>query len=238
MTSADSKDALMAPAAPAPAPAAKTVVSLAFDIEAKGCAFENPVIQIGAAWGTNLKDIQSRSWCFDYRDRPMEKRCWDDFWSQNQATYERIVREGKAAGDPAAQWKSFARFLQDMYKYHSETSELELVSDNPAFDLTRIDQHLKEEKVKDAGVRYGPGNAYLSVVDPTEQIKGLGVVGAHRVRRAALELKPHTHWAPDDAENILVMRFLVRDAIRRRDEQVARVLANASAMDTSHELGS
>jgi len=210
---------------------AKRVCCEAFDIETKGGACSDPTIQIGVSWGTSLDDIQKASFCFDHKECPFEARCLREFWSKYRPTYERIVRDAK---DPGVQWVAFADFqrgLDDRY------SEIEIISDNPAFDIARIDNELNERGLRrrkqmmrhadDAddkreivrevsyGLRYTKEGKYRSVSDPSEQIKGLPKSIRDEITAKVKAAVKEPHWAPDDATGILVQHFLVREAIDR-----------------------
>ncbi len=189
----------------------KTYIS--FDIESAGANFENPILQVGVAWGSDSDNIQTRSWCFDHPDGPFEKRCVDEFWVHHKDILERIQKEAKASGRTVdEQWKNFATFMDDLYKTH----KLVLVSDNPAYDISMIDYELRSRKLKSSGLRFSPypkPNTYLPVHDPTERIKGLDNDKANVIREAVNKIAKHTHWAADDALNILLLEFAVQYTI-------------------------
>jgi hypothetical protein len=110
------------------------------------------------------------------------------------------------------QWQDFADFMQAMYKQYED--RLVLVSDKPSFDISRIDNELRDRRLKKSGLRYSPypkENTYLSVHDPTERIEGFGKAKAKRIRADVDKVAAHTHWAEDDAKNILLLEFAVQE---------------------------
>ena len=191
-------------------------VYIAFDIESAGCEFENPILQIGVAYGTDAKHLETKSWCFDHPDGPFEERCAREFWSKFPDILERIRKEAKASGRTVdEQWADFAGFMSHMYQLCQD--KLVIVSDNPAFDVSMIDQQLRLRKLKSSGIRYSPlpnPGTYLPVHDPTERIKGLGSAKEAAIRAEVEKQVKHTHWAEDDAQGILLLEFAVAESIR------------------------
>lgn len=196
---------------------------LAVDVEKKGATFHHPVIQVGVAWGTSLNDIQKRSFCFDYKDQPFEKRCWDEFWSKYENVYSRICAE---AAPPVAQWKKFSDFLQEL---EEKSEKLDIVSDNPAYDVEAIDYNLHTYLGR-AGIRYSSTMGYRRVHDASEMIKGLPSHYGDLIVKKAQSSARATHWAADDAEYILTHFFLVKGVIEcmREAEDKIRKLTEAT----------
>jgi hypothetical protein len=204
----------------------------AFDIETKGGSYDDPIIQIGIAWGTSLKDIQKASFCFDHKDQPFEERCFREFWSKHRHTYDRIVNDAKAHGP---QWVAFADFLRKMDDLYPK---IKIVSDNPAFDFARIDNELHERGLRvreqqmtfgtttdlvhevSYGLRYTKEGQYRVVCDPSERIKGLPKAIQTEIQAKVAEAVKEPHWAPDDATGILVQYFLVKEAIEKMNSAV------------------
>lgn len=185
--------------------AAKTYVAV--DVEKKGDGPAFPVIQIGVAWGTNLKDIKTRSFCFDYHsgDRKVEfqKRCFDEFWTEHLDILARIEKE---AIEPTAQWRAFIEFWDKF------DENVVIVSDNPAYDIEAIDFHVWEE-AKRFPIRWTADGKYRKVCDPGQQMKGLLKGTQNAIRRRADKVAPHDHWAENDAKNILAQYFITRNMI-------------------------
>jgi len=195
-------------------------IYLAIDVEKKGAKFEHPVIQIGVAWGTSLSSMEKGSFCFDYKDKPFEQRCFDEFWSKQDAVYKRICAE---AVEPAEQWRTFKAFLDTL---ELSGDKVEIISDNPAYDVEAIDYHLNEELGRQ-GLRYSSGMKYRCVHDSSERVKGLPAHYAEAIEKKAQSLAKHTHWAADDAEYILVHFFLTKtviDTLREAEDKVKALL--------------
>jgi hypothetical protein len=193
---------------------------VAFDVEKKGARFEHPVIQVGVAYGSCLNDIQTASFCFDYKDVPFEKRCWDEFWSNWKDVLARIE---KAAEAPNVQWPKFGKFLDAL---EAEHDEIEIVSDNPAYDIEAIDHHLDKDLGR-AGVRYTSTMGYRYVNDCGDMGKGLPRAIREAIKAKTNSMARHTHWAEDDAMCILVKFLLTRHVIsilRDAEDRIADVL--------------
>lgn len=201
----------------------KLPLSVAFDIESKGASLDHPVPQIGVAYGTCLADIKTASFCFDYSDYPFEKRCLDEFWVNHQDIYKRIEKEAIYRDE---QWKKFGAFIDELEVL---SNNVEIVSDNPAFDIARIDYNTDLHGVRNRfyemsdgskqrssiPLRYTRDGKYRPVKDPSERIKGLPKAVQAEIQAAVKKAVKNPHWAEDDATGILTMHFLVRDAIAK-----------------------
>lgn len=193
---------------------------LAVDVEKKGARFAHPVIQVGVAYGTSLDDIKTATFCFDYADVPFEKRCWDEFWTNHEDIYEKICA---AAQPPKEEWKRFAQFLNDLEPACHD--KIEIVSDNPAYDVEAIDYHLNAIRI---GIRYSSKDKYRSVHDSTEMVKGLPGHYKKKIQEKTDRLAQHTHWAEDDARAILIHFLLTRaviDRLREAERAIDDILA-------------
>ena len=111
----------------------------AVDVEKKGAGFEYPTIQVGYAHSTSI-DVKpvSGSFCFNYAKVPFEPKCHKEFWSKNLDIYARIFAEAKGK-DPVEEWKKYAASLDKLEEKHDK---IEIVSDNPAYDIEAVDYHL------------------------------------------------------------------------------------------------
>lgn len=86
---------------------------------------------------------------------------------------------------------------------HSVYDEIELVSDNPYFDLAELDRMLQEHKLTDRPIRYAATGNYISVTDPSERISGLKDCELENMCYDYANKKcPHNHRADNDATNI------------------------------------
>jgi hypothetical protein len=126
------------------------------------------------------------------------------FWKFSHASY---------IGDAvrAKQWEAFEAFLNRLHEQFPQTRyEWVIISDNPAFDIAKIDyQRLYYAGVK-RSMRHAPGGEYIPISDPTEQIKGFDRDARERVRKTALAQHAPTHDAKDDALYILQLYIEVR----------------------------
>lgn len=176
---------------------------VAVDVEKKGPGFDFPVIQLGVAFGTNIQNIQKMSVCFDHKDVPFQEKCFNEFWKTRQELYNKILAEAKP---PTEQWKTFVEWFDGLEKKYPK---IELASDNPAYVLEAIDFHVWKE-CKRLPLRYSSTGEYRSVSDPTEQLAGMPPRIADVIKKTVDETNPATHWAADDAANILSTFFCVR----------------------------
>lgn len=190
---------------------------VAFDVEKKGAKFEHPIIQIGVAY-TNSLDVAPRtaSFCFDYPGAPFEKRCYDEFWVKNLDILKRIQKEAKPA---KAEWERFVDFLNALEKEHSK---IKILSDNPAYDIEAIDWHLDKECGR-AGIRYTSTGKYRPVIDSSEMVKGLSKSVRDAIQAKVDKAIQHTHWAPDDAQGILLHYLLTQSVINIQDQAEAAI---------------
>lgn len=184
---------------------------VAVDVEKKGSGFQHPIINVGVAWGKSIDTIQSASFCFDYKNIAFEKRCYDQFWSKNLQVLKRIEESAK---DPEMEWKRFDDLLK---QFEKQGTEVEFESDNPAYDIEAIDFHLFAELGR-LPMRYTTQGEYRSIGDSSERIKALPEVWKSYIDQRAQKIVTATHWAEDDARNILVRRFLTDQVVTLRNE--------------------
>lgn len=192
---------------------------VAVDIETKGVSLDHETIQIGWAWGTKLDDIQCSHVCIK-STKPFEQRCLDEFWNandENKATLKRIEKE---AVDAYSAWVLFAQTL-DSFKRMSD--DVRILSDNPSFDIARIDYDLFTRVGEDGkrlcefGMRRACNDEYYKIGDPSAMIKGLPKATRTEITSRLTKEFPHTHWAPNDAAHILAMHFLVQEAVAKQE---------------------
>lgn len=197
-----------------------TVIYLALDIEKKGTTLAYPLIQIGAVWGTNKSDLQKRSFCFDYKDAAFEPRCYEEFWCKHKDIYERICAE---AIEPKLQWKKFGQFLDDL---EASGATIELLTDNPAFDIATIDYYLHTELGR-RGLQYNRDMSRRKIHDSSMRDKGIPKYYMKAVTARAHQLAKHSHWAVDDAELIFTFWTLSRSVVsilHRAESEIGQLL--------------
>lgn len=205
-------------------------IVVAFDIERFGGALvDNPVIQLGVAWHdyTTQKSGRHR-WTFahteKFEDEKWEQRCKVQFWDkQPPELLERIKRERKPAKE---EWKDFLNFWTDI----TAKNQVEIISDNPAYDIAAIDRDLLRYTGRDFGIRINAdGYGYRTISDPTERHKFLEKEACDRIRNeiqkelASRGKKLIPHLADDDALQILLHYQKVERAIhiRRKSNRLA-----------------
>jgi hypothetical protein len=202
----------------------KQPLCVAIDTEGAGDTLAHNVIQIGLAIGTNLQDMKKWYVCIK-PDCEFGDRCLKEFWEandENKATLKRILA---VAVEPTVAWDMFNKKLDALEK---ASDDLRWVSDNPSYDIGRIDYNLftrsppmhTKRPFRELPIRYTRAGKYRTVSDPSEQIKGLPKAIQAEIRSRLAKEFPHTHWAPDDAAQILAMYFMVKEA-REKQEKVA-----------------
>lgn len=193
---------------------------IAVDVEKKGASFDHPVIQLGVAYGTNIADISTLSFCFDYKDKPFEKRCYDEFWIKQRDILKKIEKHAKP---PQEEWMRFNKWLTSI---ESKANAIKFISDNPAYDIEAIDYHLHEVLGR-LPMRYDSIGKYRSISDASEQIKGLPIMYQKQIKDKRDSMSNHSHWAEDDAKSILVQYFLVKGTIeimRKSEDEISKLL--------------
>jgi hypothetical protein len=185
---------------------------IAFDVEAKGDRITDPIIEIGVAWGTSAKNIQKMPLCLDYKNVPFQERCYNEFWSKQTDNLKRIET---AAKNPKEQ---LTLLMKTMDSFEEKYANIKLVSDNPAYDIAKIDYALFTVLQRFLGVRYDSKGNYRSISDPSEQIKGLPIKTRNAIVVSVEKVQPHTHEAADDAAGILLTYFYVLQARANQDK--------------------
>jgi len=176
-------------------------VYLAIDIEKGGDSQSaHPLLAIGVCLGSGGREprvLEKRTWCLSpFPGQTMCPRCVAEFWSEFPALLERIRAE---AVEPLAGLASFDEWLTGLHARYAPAS-IELLSDNPAYDIGTLDGVLSARGIRTLPVRYLGDGAYRSIGDPSEMVKGQGTkakVGTWAGARA-----DHDHWPENDAEYI------------------------------------
>ena len=108
-------------------------------------------------------------------------------------------------GDMAIEIQNYLDGLETKYP----NMKIKIVSDNPCFDLGKVDW-LLDHYTDRLGVRYSFNGAYRSVEDPTEQLKPIPESWI-----VPYKLPPHTHDPVDDARHIGYLWFQARDTAEK-----------------------
>jgi hypothetical protein len=192
----------------------KRGVVVAIDIEKIGCKLNHPVVSVGFVVGADRELIEKTRISIQlgdtsqWQDDDEFKRCKREFWDNQGGLLELLQKEASPAKDAL---KRIADYIDSLYERFEIRRWL---SDNPAFDLGHLDHQLVG--TRPYPIRHSPNGSYTSVVDPTEQYKGLP---PSYQRKIDVELKAFwasgdrsKHMPDDDAEGIWRTYILVHDA--------------------------
>lgn len=186
------------------------------DIEAAGARKRDSVIAVGlclsdTTWGVLIKKriVLPPPYRF-------EKRCVDQFWSKNEKLLQELTAEGTGAEKDVLRTQLNA-FLSE-WEPHTEGDAPEdtstyngycaLVTDNPDFDVARLDDALESVERDHTPMHYTRAGQYRPVMDPSERIEAQGLAWAHLTDFLASINVAATHKPEDDAEVHVWMLFL------------------------------
>ena len=176
---------------------------LIVDIESTGYGFNiNPLLAIGWVVASLEKDeifekgrvslkpceccktIKKSNKCLVRDDWVFDKRCYDGFWSKNLHVLNTLFDESESPRD------AIDSFLDVEYRYPIGY----VMSDNPAYDLTRIDSVIHKHSTRQYGMHYDRKGNYRSVIDPSAAFDYLP-----KDVKDMVEWKSNTHFPDDDA---------------------------------------
>lgn len=184
---------------------------LAIDIEKAGDRFCDPILMIGCCLGDNKgKIIESKAFCGPVPAKEeFDKRCWDEFWVKNLNILERIRETGIAEGVKTKEQMidNFMTYYYDLDTRfgpftRSGNKRLIVLSDNPAFDISSIDQALIQQGNYTYPLRYMKTGQYCRVEDPSERSGGFPSKKSKQIMDKVRVMTPHDHWAENDAIGI------------------------------------
>lgn len=194
----------------------KPDVVVAVDIEKIGCKLKLPVVSVGFIVGTSegklLEKTRISLGSGDYsqwQDDVEFQRCKTEFWDKQPGLLETFHKESVPISTGLAQIAAYVDSLYQRFKIQR------WLSDNPAFDLGHLDHQLAQ--VREYPIRHAPDGEYHSVVDPTEQIKGLPPLYQRDINAKMADFWKGRvkHMPDDDAEGIWWQYVLVK---RARDQ--------------------
>lgn len=206
---------------------------LALDIEKAGDRFCDPILMIGCCLGdVNGKVIESKAFCGPIpKEEDFDQRCWTEFWSKNLDILERI-RETAKNNNVETKEQMIDNFMNYYYSLDTRFGpftragprRLILLSDNPAFDISSIDQALitqTEASLKGFNkgnqyvfpLRYTKSGQYNRVEDPSERSGGLTNKKSKEIMNRVKQMTPHDHWAENDAIGIYKWHIEVLKAV-------------------------
>lgn len=195
---------------------------LAIDIEKAGDKFIDPILMIGCCLGDASGNvIESKAFCGPVPEpKEFDQRCWTEFWSKNLSILERIKDTAQKEG-VVLKSQMIDAFMNYYYELdnrygpftRSGNKRLILLSDNPAYDITAIDQALLMQTVnvksgKEVGneyvfpLRYTKSGQYNRVSDPSEMSSALPNKKSKEILDMVKKVSTHDHWAENDAITI------------------------------------
>ena len=179
--------------------AQKQTFYVAFDVEAGGPSLNHPVVSVGCCYGTHPLNFTKKRWTFDFDETKFESKCKNEFWDKNVSLLQMFKLENKHT------WSDVNEFLMDLEKkYPKSHHSWVIVSDNPAYDLEKIDYHL-HMMCSRLPVRYSSDGSYRWVSDPSEQSRYFPDKTA--LKEYVNQHAKHTHLPDEDAEKMLYEQF-------------------------------
>jgi hypothetical protein len=197
-------------------------VAVAVDVEGTGAAFDAPIVAVGVCVGDleTKRVMECRTWCMKMPEGvAVEPRCQAEFWDKHPDLWGKIERD---AVSQSTAFRSLAVFLDRVYdEARTAGKDILILSDNPAYDLPRIDAGLHRHADR-LPLRYRADGTYLFVADPTERAAGMER-GADECVAFANREAPPTHWPSDDATNIFALHCVL-ETWKHRQRRLAHRL--------------
>lgn len=195
---------------------------LALDVESAGRSFDHPLLAVGFCFGGEQKVVEKRLWKISMLEGwTFEPRCKAEFWDKHP---ERLAALQSGAQSPSRVAAEISVYLADLVARFEPDGvrRIEIVSDNPAFDVAKLDYFLYTNTVHRAG-EYVPfryfGDRYRNVVDPSERIEAFEAwQGYERWRPAGVG---HDHSPENDAEDIF-FQMVYADELTKNARQDPR----------------
>jgi len=201
---------------------------LSVDIECEGKEHERGILAIGMVLGTgDGRVLATRAFCGRASPFGIDERTWKEFWIKYQHVLERIASE--AVDDHIGAMYNWLVSLEKLFgpfgRSNKHNVDLHIVSDNPAYDIGRINLELYKRGYRTSLAEMFKD--YVPTDDPTEQIRGLT---ADRRAQVKTWIKtPHTHWPVDDAMRTYEQRCGVEAVIKAMHAEEAAVAAVVAA---------
>jgi hypothetical protein len=125
-----------------------TIIYVAFDIEKLGNRVKDAINAIGACVGfQNGTKIETKCWCLKPPDGYVpEKRCMREFWHNPKKPELRVLLAmiEAASVDAGLGMAMFIKWYDDLEnRFPSPDYSIELVSDNPGFDIGHLDYYVQ-----------------------------------------------------------------------------------------------
>lgn len=191
----------------------KPIIYLALDIEGTGARLDAPIVAIGYCLGDEAERIiEKHTFCLKMPpDVGVEENCQKYFWDKHPDLWKRIEREAKPANTVAHQFVDFINELET--RFPEESYKIELLSDNPAYDITKLDFFVWNY-TRRYPIRYSSTGGYRTISDPSEQGKALP--NEDECWEIAVSKCQHDHWPENDAEQIYHLFMQVQKSIPRK----------------------
>lgn len=193
---------------------------IALDIECPGAnVLKNPIIAVGMAWvdrndaDDSIVCAGSRLWTFPFK-RPdpqsdewstFEPRCWNEFWINQQHTLSMIERHtaGQQFASEKDIWNDIRATLDGLtMQTKANQGKAVLVSDNPAYDIGRINTELSRYDIQTfdyLSKETGAPRSYSSVRF-TGTIQRLNKLGKLHIKYDVPDIPfQHDHMPQNDA---------------------------------------
>lgn len=159
---------------------------------------------------------------FANRHKPYEwfgtYRCIKEFWESDKIGPPKELLE-LIEDEAVTPELAMERFMSVEDRWHIRS----VGTDNPAYDIARINSALKDYvPSRQFDFRYSKSGDYLSVIDPSEQMKGLPKAIREEIyKRTKGAGGGMTHRPDDDAYDIFKMAVLVRRACAYFEEAIS-----------------
>lgn len=191
-----------------------TEIYVAIDIEAFGPALDAPVVAVGYCVGDRKTILENDLFCFPADRKEMEAKCKEQFWDKNPDLLPRI--EVNATLPVQDQWLAFQKWLDGLEDRYPNR-EIIFISDNPRFDLGKIDYQLKKYCGRIPCV-YLPKSGYCSTEDPWERLCAIPKKKKAEIIASTGQKVQHTHWPVDDARYIYTLHMELLDYISQLED--------------------
>jgi hypothetical protein len=148
----------------------KKTVYLVFDIETAGKDLHHSFLAVGMCYGDFEKGVICDEVLAvnDGKGINFEPRCLYEFWSKHLDVLKALEKAGKPIDLQMDRLRDWLSWFDNEYKDYN----VKILSDNPAFDIARLDHHFVRES-RGHSVRYSRSGIYRSIEDPSERLEAL-----------------------------------------------------------------
>ncbi len=186
---------------------------LAVDLEGHGARLDAPIKAVGLCLGDDAGQVlEKRLWVTDAPDSSIESQCRAEFWSKQPGLWQLLHSRGYAATQVFRDVAAYVDALESRFP----ATDIAILSDNPAYDVSRLDQGFATHAARAYGLRYTSTGQYRNVMDPSERFRAL-LEKEQRCWKALLDATPHDHMPDNDAEYIYILHVAVEGTIQTRE---------------------